>query len=290
MPPCTTYCSAMYRWRQRASNEALLGLMIGKYSATRHTRPNRFGLVCLVALYLPIMSPSNASFDARWRHLYIAEQYVVHGGIRPFREGWSLGASPHFTSLLYTWGFMFPGGLLFDHAELCAHIEYVVFLWTTFVGVPALVRRLVPGANPATVWAARFLFPGTFLYDSNLSVGADHIGALFAPPLLLVCLRMWRAPTARRGLLTGSMIAAAVCAKETTALLLSPFPIVLVALRFLLDVFGGLRGRGWQRLLGPLIAGVTTLVLSSPHWLKNWIWHGDPLYPNLHARFHGRPW
>ncbi|HKP59955.1 MAG TPA: hypothetical protein VJV78_24695 [Polyangiales bacterium] len=250
-----------------------------------------FGVTALIALYLPVMSPVNSSFDARWRHMYIAEQYALHGGIRRFDEGWSLGASPQFTPLLYTWGFMMRG-LLFDRAELCAHIEFVVFLWTTFLGVPALVRRLIPGATPATVWAARFLFPGTFLYDSNLSVGADHIGALFAPPLLLVCLRLWRSPTPSRSLLLGCLIAAAICAKETTALLLAPFPIVLVALRFALSAGQTLlaRGREWRRLLGPIVAGVATLLLSTPHWLKNLIWYGDPLYPNLNKIFHDRPW
>ncbi|HKU39803.1 MAG TPA: hypothetical protein VJR89_16700 [Polyangiales bacterium] len=251
-----------------------------------------FGVTALIALYLPTMSPFNASFDAHWRHMYIAEQYAVHGGIRRFDEGWALGASPHFTCFLYTWGYLYPFGQLFDRVELCAHIEFVVFLWTTFTGVPALVRRLVPHANPAAVWAARFLFPGTFLYDSNLSVGADHIGALFAPPLLLACLRFWRAPNAARGLVLGALIAAAVSAKETTALLLAPFPILLVMVRFGYDaaLAARRRTRSWQRLGGPIVAGLATIVLTSPHWLKNLLWYGDPLYPNLYAHFHDRPW
>lgn len=250
-----------------------------------------FGFVSLIALYMPVMSPANSSFDARWRHLYIAEQYVLHGGIRRFDEGWTLGASPHFTSLLYTWGFMLPRGLLFDRIELAAHLEYVIFLWTSLVGVSALVRRLIPNANPAAAWAARFLFPGTMLYDSNLSVGADHIGAVFAPPLLLCALRMWSAPTVRNGVLLGSLIAAAVCAKETTALLLAPFPIALVALRFAIDLARGVRDRkSLPRLYGSAVAGVATVLLTAPHWLKNLIWYGDPLYPNLHKHFSVRPW
>lgn len=250
-----------------------------------------FGIASLIALYLPVMSPLNASFDARWRHLYIAEQYSHFGGIRRFDEGWSLGASPHFTSLLYAWGFMFPsGGYLFDRIELCAHIEYVIFLSTSLIAVPALVRRLVPGANPAAVWAARFLFPGTFLYDSNLSAGADHIGAVFAVPLLLVGLRYWRAPQVRTGLLLGMLIAAAICAKETTALLLAPFPILLVAVRFAIDVGRSRQQRDRTRILAGVIAGAATFVFTMPHWLKNMVWYGDPLYPNLHALFHDRPW
>lgn len=250
-----------------------------------------FGFASLLALYLPVMAAENSSFDARWRHLYIAEQYVLHGGIRRFDEGWSLGASPHFTSLLYTWGFMVPVGILFDRVELCAHIEYVIFLSTTLIGIPALVRRLIPNSNPAVVWAARFLFPGTFLYDSSLSVGADHIGAVFAPALLLVGLRYWRAPRVRQGLLLGGLIAAAICAKETTGLLLAPFPIALVAARFTLDAASSFRRPGERgRVIAGVVAGAATLVLTTPHWLKNLAWYGDPLYPNLHAYFADRPW
>jgi hypothetical protein len=251
-----------------------------------------FGVASLIALYLPVMAAQNASFDARWRHLYIAEQYVHYGGIRRFDEGWSLGASPHFTSLLYAWGFMYPsGGVLFDRVEVCAHIEYAIFLSTSLIGVPALVRRLTPHANPAVVWASRFLFPGTFLYDSNLSVGADHIGAVFATPLLLVGLRYWRTPRAREGLLLGALIAAAICAKETTALLLAPFPILLVAARFALDAARNIRRRGDRApLIAAVVAGAATILLTTPHWLKNIVWYGDPLYPNLHAHFPDRPW
>src|SRR6185503_9015634 len=127
-----------------------------------------YGLLCLVALYLPVMTPINSSFDSRWRHMMIAEQYAVHGGIRRFQEGWLFGASPQFTPLLYAWAFMAPASRLFDHAELCAHLEYVIFLVTTLTGLPALVRRLAPRANPWLAWTARFVFPGVMLYDSNL--------------------------------------------------------------------------------------------------------------------------
>ena len=32
------------------------------------------------------------------------------------------------------------------------------------------------------------------------------------------------------------------------------------------------------------------MLLTAPHWLKNWIWHGDPLYPLLHGKLALRPW
>lgn len=250
-----------------------------------------YAVLCLVALYLPVMTPMNASFDSRWRHMMIAEQYVVFGGIRRFQEGWLFGASPQFTPLLYAWAFMAPAKQLFDHVELCAHLEYLTFVVLTLLGVPALVRRLVPRANPWLAWAARFAFPGVLLYDSNLSVGADHIGAIFAVPLFLVVLRAFRGMTPRIGVLLGVLLAGAACAKETTALLLVPAPVLSVVLRFAIDLFARLRSRsaGWSRLGGSVAAGVTTVALSAPHWLKNLLWYGDPLYPNLHADFAGRP-
>ncbi len=250
-----------------------------------------YAVLCLVALYLPVMTPMNASFDSRWRHMMIAEQYAVFGGIRRFQEGWLFGASPQFTPLLYAWAFMAPAKLLFDQVELCAHLEYLIFVVLTLVGVPALVRKLVPRANPWLAWATRFAFPGVLLYDSNLSVGADHIGAVFAVPLFLLVLRAFRGMTPRIGVLLGALLAGAACAKETTALLLVPAPVLSVVLRFVLDLFARLRSRraGWSALAGSLAAGVTTVALSAPHWLKNLLWYGDPLYPNLHADFIGRP-
>jgi hypothetical protein len=41
---------------------------------------------------------------------------------------------------------------------------------------------------------------------------------------------------------------------------------------------------------GSLVAAATMLLASSAHWLKNWIWYGDPMYPALFERFSVRPW
>ena len=258
----------------------LLWLMIG------------FGIISLLAIYLPTMLPDNTSYDSRWRHMMMAEQYVVHGGIRPFREGWIFGTGPQFSALLYAWPYMLPFGELFDRVELCAHLEYLLFLWTTLVGLPATVRRLVPRANPAAVWVVRFVFPGVLLYDSSLSVGADHLGAVFAAPLFLLSLRAWRRMEPWTGALLGAFIAAALCSKESSALLLATVPVFTIALRFAVDSFRLYRRRAAFRpaLLGSLAAGVATAVLTMPFWLRNLAWYGDPVYPNLHRFLPVRPW
>jgi hypothetical protein len=251
-----------------------------------------FGSLCFVALYLPMLSPQNTSYDARWRHLFLAEQYAVYGGVRRFAEGWVFGTSPHQSVMLYTWAFTLPFGELFDRVELSAHLEFVTFFWTTMLGIPAMVRRLAPGANPAVVWAARFLFPGVLLYDSNLNGGTDHLGAVFAPALLLLALRAQRHMNVRVGMLLGAMIGAAAAAKETTALLLVPGPVLAVVFGFVIDARKLWRAPALSkpRLAGAVAAGIATLVFAAPHWLKNVLWHGDPLYPNLYKHVLGRPW
>src|SRR5262249_56190296 len=66
------------------------------------------GIVGLVLMYLPILVPNNAGYDALWYHLPIAEQYVAQGRLSPFVEGWYYGVLPQLASLLYTWGFLIP--------------------------------------------------------------------------------------------------------------------------------------------------------------------------------------
>jgi hypothetical protein len=46
----------------------------------------------------------------------------------------------------------------------------------------------------------------------------------------------------------------------------------------------------WGFARGSALAAVTLLAVSSAHWLKNWIWYGDPVYPVNFARLALRPW
>lgn len=254
-----------------------------------------FGILVFALIYFALLTPENVQFDSRWKHMSLAEDWVAWGGLRRKDEGWLFAARPHMTSLLFTWAFLLPGAALFDKMLLCAHLEYVIFAVTTLVGIPALVRRLLPRADPRVVWAARFLFPGVLLYDSSLSAGADHIGALFGVPAALLLFRAWRRLELRPTLLLAAVLAGAVLVKETTALVLLPFPVAAVVLRALMLVVRHLRGRGTPEELRnawrtPLFAAGVALLLTTPLWLENLIWYGDPLYPNLNKFFAERPW
>ena len=257
-----------------------------------------FGLLGLALIYFAILTPDNTAFDARWYHLGIAEQYTAQGVVRRFPEGWFHGAEPQLASFLYAWAFLLPRGSLFDRIELAAHLEFTIFA-IALIGIPAIVRLVVRPAVARGLyryaWVVRLLFPGVLLYDSSLSLGADHVAAAFAAPIFVLLVRAWRDLAPRDCAILALAIAGAVLTKYSAGLILAVPAILAVVGRAVARALGEARGpRSSERLravwAGPLAALAAGVVLTSPHWLKNALWYGDPVYPVLHRFFHPRPW
>jgi hypothetical protein len=200
--------------------------------------------------------------------------------------------------LLYTWACQLPGGRIPDRIELAAHVEMTTFT-IALVGIAALVRRLLrPGPARSAyrwAWAVRFFFPGVFLYDSSVCLGADHVASAFAAPIYLALLRAWKDLSPRACALLSLALSGALLAKYTGALLLVAPAVIAIACRVLLLAVRVLRRRteGFvprHVALGPLCALGAGLAFTAPQWLKNLIWYGDPAYPVLHKLFRDRPW
>ncbi len=250
------------------------------------------GVISLLLLYAPILTPNNVAYDSRWYHLAIAERWAMTGGISRFQEGWFPGSTPHLASYLYSWAFSIPKQALFDQVVLAAHVEFTLFL-ATLAGIPSLVRRLVRGPGRARMsWVALFAFPGIFLYDSSLLGAADHVAAFFAVPIFLTLLRVWHELDLRWCTLIGLMLAGPLLTKYT-AVGLVILPSVAVAFRALVLLVRALRKQGGT-VQAPLFAlgvvFVTTLAATSPHWLLNVVYYGNPVYPFASAWFPSRPW
>lgn len=244
-----------------------------------------FGAMGLVLVYVPILTPHNLQHDARWYHLPIAQQYAALRGVARFPEGWFLGAYPHLSSLLYAWAMLWPRGIV-DRLELCAHIEFLVFV-VTVMSVPAVVRRLLPGTRLPASWAAFFLFPGFLVYDANLSTGADHIAAVWAPGGLIALLATLRTLSPRHAAIVGAMAAGALLTKYSAATVAVP----LLGAVFLRAVHLCMRRRQIRRAAMSVVAALASFVaLWSPHWLKNLLFYGDPLYPILNSYLRVHPW
>jgi len=252
-----------------------------------------FGVLALALIYFGILSPQNISFDSRWKHLAMAQHYAAVHRIERYPEGWYPGSAPQLASYLYTWALILPKARFFDRLELAQHVEFVGFAFS-LLGIPALVRRLAPEVSSASSWAARFLFPGIFLYDANLGGGADHVAAFFTAPILLQLFRFQRRFDRRHALLLAFPIAGAILTKYSSAFELIAFPVLAVTARALWLAVprfrerAGAAPRAW--LVGPLVCIAAGLVFTAPLWLKNWIWYGDPLYPLLNTVFRGKPW
>jgi hypothetical protein len=244
------------------------------------------GLVGIAMMYIMILTPENVAYDARWYHLPVAEHYVAAGGVVRFNEGWFLGVYPQLATWLYTWAFSMPGVLLFDRVELCGHVEFVIFL-ATLCAIPPLTRRLLRRKRVPLAWVGLFLFPGTFIYDSGLHVAADRIAAFWAPLIYLSLFRAWPRLDLRYTVLVGTFIAAAALTKYTAVSILF-FPIVALVVR---GLWLAVRHRLWlQSLRGVVAAGAVSVLFSAAHWLKNWVWYGDPVYPLSYKHLTLRPW
>ncbi len=233
-------------------------------------------LLLILAAYLQEMLPANIAFDARWYHLPIAEHYVAAGGIVRFEEGWYLGAYPQLASILYTWAFLAPG-TLFDHVLLCAHLEFCIFL-ATLLGMTVLTERLVGRTRLPFAAAGVALFPGLFLYDSNLNVSADHVLAFWGPPILLSLLRLDRDFSTRKAVCSGLVTAGALCTKYQACYFFVPATLYLAAMS------------AAKRKLAPGAAWVAAVALATAtHWVKNLVYYHDPLYPLLHVHLPSWP-
>ncbi len=232
-------------------------------------------------LYIQVLSPNSLHYDARWYHMPVAEHFATAGAIRPTPEGWFMGATPQLVSYLYTWCFLHPSWELFDRVELALHLEVVSFLATVFM-VPMAVRRLVPRWRGRAAWPAFFLFPGIFLYDSNLSGAADHIGALWVIPAGVCLLHLARSFDPLWSLLLGVYLAALALSKYSFISVLVAGVVMLA----LVTVHALAQRRRHGQPLAPVFRGLgivaaTGVVLTMPYWLKNWVFYHDPLYPAL---------
>ena len=249
-----------------------------------------FGLLAVAAIYFTILTPGNLAFDTHFYHLGLAQQYAAERGIHRSAEGWASAAMPQLASVLYTWAMLVPRLPNVERVLLAGHLEFVLFL-ATLASLPPLVRWLCPGARTAVSWVTMFLFSGIFLYDASLTTAADHIAAFWAPAAYLAFVQAWRTLEPRRCALLGAVLAGALLTKYQS-LQVCLLPVLGIAARALWLGIRALRQRqadGYRYLWGPLCALAAGLLLTAPHWLKNWVWYGDPLYPFLRNVLRLRP-
>lgn len=240
-----------------------------------------FGVVGVVFLYLQAMTPDSINFDASWSHLSIAQDYAREGRMVAFDADYTR-CFPHLASIAHVYAFLVPLPNEPLRWMLALHDEVGAVLGT-LLGVGALVEELV-GRRVRGGWAAFFLFPGIFVYDLNVGGGADHYQALFTAPLVLAALRAFGTTDTRRYVLTGLLASGALATKLHAVHLVTPLGVLLVVGWGRALVVAWRASRDARKCLsaiaGPIVGfGVATVAGLAPHFVRNLVFHGNPVYP-----------
>jgi hypothetical protein len=282
-----------WRRRRRAQAPSALGSAVAVLAAI-------FGVIGVVFVYLPLITPDSINFDAAWCHLTVAQDYARAGRIVPFVADYARN-HPHLAGLVHTWGWLLPGQNQVMRWTLPLHTEFSLFLWS-MAGIAATVRWLVHDTGIRSTWAAFFLFPAIFVYDSNIGGAADHFLAFFAPPLFLAAARAARRFDPAFCVLTGVFAAGSILTKYQGGYLIAGCGLLLLgaflfhhgraalqAIRVKYTGFAPPVGASIPSLrslwTGGLLIVATGALLTSPHFLRNWLFHRNPVYPFMQDFF-----
>jgi hypothetical protein len=251
------------------------------------------GTLALGWMYLGLLSPDSINYDSAWCHLTVAQDYAREGRIVAFPADYARNV-PQLTPLFHLWGFLLPVFTQPLRWMFALHNEFALFLWT-LAGVSAAVSWIAGRAErgPSGSWAVFLLFPGLFVYDSNIGGAADHVLAFFAVPTLLATARLMRTWTVRDAVLWGIIAGGALGTKYQAFYFLVPAVAALMVgfLRVALRRRGSAaaaqdRGSSWKPALTAVaLAGVTLVIVVGPHFLRNVIFHRNPFYPLMQDLF-----
>ena len=251
------------------------------------------GVCCVVFVYLEAMTPETINYDAAWYHMTAAQDYARESRIVPFYSD-NNRAFPQLAAIQYTWGWLVPGISKPQRWMMAIHLEFLGFLWT-LAGVSAAARYILGDQPARATWAAFFLFPAIYVYDSNLGGSADHFLAIFAAPVFLATARAAENLDVRRCILTGIFLAGALLTKYQAAYFIVATTVILAGACVLAAWRArpsGSRPMPWRRTLakvviGPAAVGLTMFAVSSPHFIKNIIYHHNPVFPFAQTFFRG---
>jgi hypothetical protein len=242
------------------------------------------GAVWIAFVYLGALDVTAFNFDASWYHYPTAQDYARTGCIVPF-PGENQRAYPHLTSLLHTWALLVPGlKPLPLHWMLSLHLEYSIVLWR-IAGVAAGMAWMLEGRRTPGLWAVFFLYPSIFIYDQNIGGSADHFLGFFAMPIVLATVRLLRAFDGRRAIVLGVVMGGHMLVKYQALYLLSAVTLVCAVRWIQLVAYPAFKkrkpppGRARRLVVALALAVGTATLVTAPHFAKNTVFYGNPLYP-----------
>ncbi len=249
---------------------------------------NAWALLALVVLYAIAFTPEAISLDAAWYHYPVAQDYANAGRLVAFPSEYNK-ALPHLDSLVYCWGFLLPGIERPFDWMLALHLEYAIVMWK-LVGVGVGAQWLLGDVRSRGLWLGFFLSPMIFTFAHSVTGGAEHFVGLWAIPMLVATGRMLRDFDLRCAALLGVLSGGAILSKYQAIYMIAGCGTLIVA-RWGWCVALALRGKAafandrlWR---APLLVLGIGLAVASPHFVKNLVFYGDPLYPFLQSKLPG---
>lgn len=270
-------------WRRKPTTTSITG-RIATYVAVG------WGLVCVAFLYLEALPLDAINYDASWYHMTTAQDYAREGCLVPF-PGESHKAFPHLTSFVQTWAFLVPGlDPLPVRWMLALHLEFSIVIWR-IVGVAVAAHWLLCERDTPGIWPVFFLFPSIFVYDQSIGGSADHFLGFFAAPIFVATARALRDFDWRMGAVVGIVAGGHILTKYQSVYLVVAVAGVffarfldLVTRRFVAQLRSRSQHPGgtpsWRTIvLGPLSVVLVATLVSSPHFIRNTVYYGNPVYP-----------
>ncbi|HTM46389.1 MAG TPA: hypothetical protein VL137_15620 [Polyangiaceae bacterium] len=265
-----------------------------------------YGALCLILLYLPVLTPQTLNFDSQWCHLTVAQDYAREGRLIAF-DGDYARNHPQLASLIHTWGWLLPMPSLMQRWTMPLHTEFFIVVFG-LPAIAAMARYLLMQRQLRMAWVGYFLFPAIFVYDMNIGGSSDHFFGFFIAPLFIAVARSAVSFDRRYLSLAAIFAAGALLTKYQAAYILPIMALVLVvALAAQLRLIPGLsKLKQWWRIRSRVVETSRIVVarqpvynllwatglfclLVSPHFIRNWICYHNPVYPFAQDFFHSTP-
>lgn len=255
-----------------------------------------WGCFCVALMYLQCMTPDALNYDGGWYHLPLAQDYAREGRIVPFYGEYNR-CFPHLASFVHTFGFSVPGLRPELRWMMALTVEFTIVLWKIF-GALVAAQWMLDKAGPRGLWVTFFLFPSVFIYDQNIGGSADHFMGVFAAPVFIALVIAAQRFEMRACVLLGVLLGGALLTKYQAVYVLGVSGAIL-GLRWCYFAYLLLRKRvpasdslqlSWRMLLmAAAYVAVPTLIVSSPHFIKNIIFYHNPVYPFNQGLFPSYP-
>ncbi len=241
-----------------------------------------WALLGLAIIYIIGFTPATISLDAAWYHLPVAHDYVRAGGLIPFPSEYNRNF-PQMNSIVFTWAFMLPG---MEHPfdwMMALHLDYSMILWKA-LGVAVGAHIMLGESRTRGLWTGFFLFPMVFTFANSVSGGPEHFSGFWTIPMFVATLRMLKDLDPRWCAILGVFAGGAILSRYQSVYMIAACG-AFIAARWVWLLVADLRGQSIvprKRLwIAPLLVIGLGSAVAAPHFIKNFVFYGDPLYPFL---------